>query len=520
MLVSISVAGFAFAASVRPSQDNTLPIYGVGQSGLAQAQAGSLAKAFGLSAVAADRDGAVRFNDDKAFLALPMKTLPASDTKDEDKGPFIYEGFDFGAIAKIQVIDTKKALARTEEGVRAVGGLPAGATPIASHTRFEATSKNGERLADQPIDTVVSYQFALGGVPLEGPGAKFRVAYDGSGRVIQLTYALRQLKPVGTVRIVDQAEAANRCATWTGDKATRKVTKASFAYYAAPLAERLERLEPSIRCESVDANGAVGQIYYVPAAAKAKRPQVVPLKQRPRVRNQHNSIGRTDVGSEGTGPCSGLPHTGTNVGTFNSRMTSGGVAVQFSWLDANAWEDDFKDPSKSGHDSDWVDDVDMVYWQGHGWPGGFSFAGCSAIDDDAMTNADALWGNRDLEWASLFTCLVLAEESGGQRWWQRWGPAFDRLHQINSFHTVSYHSASHGGVYANYLLRASPMKVRSAWAQASIDDQPAEVVWASMGVISAAGLVNYDDYFWGKGSVGPDIPAAQITGYWRLSGNS
>ncbi len=64
------------------------------------------------------------------------------------------------------------------------------------------------------------------------------------------------------------------------------------------------------------------------------------------------------------------------------------------------------------------------------------------------------------------------------------------------------------------------MKVRQAWAQASIDDQPPQVVWATMGVFGAGGLTNYNDHFWGRGSVGPDIPAGQITGYWWIAGGS
>jgi hypothetical protein len=331
--------------------------------------------------------------------------------------------------------------------------------------------------------------------------------------------------------VVDDQEGRKRCADWSGGEypAGSKVVAADLAYYAPPLSEKLGRLTPSYRCRLQDASGAVSQVFFVPAAVDAKRPPR-PEPQAPRqaaiAQGALRSLSRVDVGSEGTGPCSGLPWTGANVAGFNNRMSSAGVPVQFTWLDANAWEDDWKEPSLGGHDSDWVDDVDMAYWQGHGWPFGFSFSGCSSIDDASLVNTDARWGNRDAEWMSLFTCLVLAEEDGGQRWWQRWGPAFQGLHQINSFHTVSYHSSQHGGIYANYLVRTpflwwnQPLKVREAWAQAAIDDQPADVVWASMGPIGAGGLVNYDDYFWGKGPVGPDVLPSQITGFWRLSGGS
>jgi hypothetical protein len=347
-----------------------------------------------------------------------------------------------------------------------------------------------------------------------------------------LLYAARQFTPAGEIAVIDLSKARERCAEWSrrpGEN-REKVVAADIAYYAPPLSAKIERLEPSYRCRSVDANGASSQVFFVPAAVDARQPQLPAPQPARKVaavgKAAVKSLSMVDVGSEGTGPCSGLPFTGINVGTFNSRMSSAGIPVEFSWLDANAWEDDWKDPSLSGHDSDWVDHVDMAYWQGHGWPFGFSLSGCSSIDDAAVENKDARWGNGDAEWMSLFTCLVLAQEDGGQQWWQRWGPAFQGLHQINSFHTVSYHSAQHGGIYANYLVRipfpwwVQPLKVRVAWAQAAIDDQPADVVWASMGPIGQGGSVNYDDYFWGKGPVGPDVLPAQISGYWRISGNS
>lgn len=530
---------FAACETIPPDQGDyrprsTAPVYEVVAQGLTEDEAERLRQAFRLGELALDDHGVARYADEKAFLAVPTRELPPGEAESEDEGPFVFERFDFEALRAIQVPDLDATRARVAEALRGADLLPPDAEPVATHTRFEAASAEGERLADHPIATAVSYRFRLGEVPIEGPGAKVRVAYGDGAEVVHLHHALLRLEPRAEVPIVGREEAAERCATWTTSEYEgrgREVTSATLAYYAPHLSTRPERLEPSYRCETVHPNGAVGQVYFVPAAVEAERPTLVPVRRdrRPEAAPQEATaalVGRIDVGSEGTGPCSGLPNTAANVASFNNRMSAAGVAVQFSWVDANAWEDDWKDPSQAGNDSTWVDNVDMAYWQGHGWPGGFSFSGCSSIDDTSLTAADALWGNRDAEWISLFTCLVLAAESGGQRWWQRWGPAFDRLHQINSFDTVSYHSSQHGGIFADYLLRQpflwwdAPMKVRQAWAQASIDDQPQQVVWATMGVISASGSVNWNDYFWGQGPVGPDIPAGQIRGYWRLSGSS
>ena len=50
------------------------------------------------------------------------------------------------------------------------------------------------------------------------------------------------------------------------------------------------------------------------------------------------------------------------------------------------------------------------------------------------------------------------------------------------------------------------------------DLEPSGKQWVSMGVYGAGGVTNYDDYFWGQGPVGPDIPKSSITGRWWLMG--
>lgn len=537
-VVSLLLLAAVVGCQSGPPPARTAPVYEVVSHGLTTDEAERLREVFKFDQLALGEAGVARWADETSYLALPMKPVEATEAKSEDEGEIVFEGFDFDAIRQIETLALDDAAARVAEGLALAGLMPGGARARSSHTRFQAVTAGGETLADQAVDTTVSYTFTLDGRPLEGPGAKVRVAFDGDGEVVHFHHSLLGVERAGEVRVLDDAAARDRCAAWTtsGDGGGRRITAATLAYYAPPLADKPARLEPSFRCHSLHDNGAVGQITFVPAAVDAARPALEVARQERSPDAEPPDVaaapapaaipGRVDVGSEGTGPCSGLPNTALNVASFNNRMSAGGVTVQFSWLDAAAWERDWKDPSHGGRDHIWVDNVDMAYWQGHGWPEGFSFSGCSSIDDTSMTNADALWGNRDAEWISLFTCLVLKAESGGQRWWQRWGGAFDRLHQINSFDTVSYHSSQHGGIYAGYLLGSpfpwwqQPMKVRQAWAQASIDDQPPQVVWATMGAFGSGGLSNYNDYFWGRGSVGPDIPAGQITGYWWVAGGS
>ena len=516
--VGVLAAPLAFVAPPAASAAApTLPVFSVRSAGLSQAQAAALGRAFGLRNVDRSADGAVRFVSASGFLAVPTK--PGARGVDEDGNVTTAALLDLAALKRVRTLSGQAALARTAKALAGAKLVPAGGRAKASNTTVQTVDRRGRTTADVKIDTTVSYAQTLGGLPYEGPGAKVRVGFDGKGAVTSLFYGTRQIVQTGTVPVLDAAGSLQRCARFMGTGV--RVTSATPYYFAAPLSTSLSRLEPSLRCAGVDAGGAATQAVTLPAAVSAALPSMPdPQPPRPRVAPQPRAYHRVDVGSEGTGVCSGLPHTKTNLASFNNAFTGRGIPVEFSWSDANAWERDFKDPSKGGTDSTWTDHVDMTYWQGHGSPTGFSFAGCSSTDDTKLSNTDARWGNGDVEWMSLFTCLILEGTSGGKTWWQRWGAAFDGLHQINSFHTVSNHSSDHGVQYATYLLRSNPLPVRKAWAAASIDDQPPSVVWANMGVIGANGSVNMNEYFWNKGAVGPDIPASAVTGYWYIRGTS
>jgi len=478
------LVGLALLWPVFGSTADTAPVYLVRSLGLSGAQAAKLQEAFGLKTILRQSDGSVRYADQAAFGRLPGQRLTdAQFDKDEGGMETVAEGFDFEKIKALPVLPNTDALARAERSLKAVGLRPANVRASVANTQFNAVGIKGESIiARKPIDTVVSYRFLLNGIPLEGPGAGLRIAYLGDGSVSQLSYARLTTSVNESVPVLDNLGAMERCAAALGGNA--KIGKATLAYYAPPLETKPVTLEPMFRCEGGNAFGG---------ALQALQGLFV----------EEDRVIR-DAGFR----------------------EFGGYPVQFSWVDANAWESDWKDPQFDGNDSGWVDDVDMAYWQGHGEPFGFHFSNCSNHHDTVLSNTDAKWGNRDAEWMALFTCLILKQTEGGQAWWQRWSSAFDGLHMILSFDTVSYHSASHGVTFANYMVRSpflwwnQPMTVLQAWIQASIDDQPEVVRWAVMGPIGTGGATNQGDYFWGKGSVGPDIRGGQITGYWWMAGPS
>ncbi|MDU0291270.1 DUF6345 domain-containing protein [Saccharothrix longispora] len=517
-----ATAGTASAA-------DELPVYAVRSEGLSQEQAAALQRAFGLKTVERTPEGVVTFTDEDRHLRVPGIDRGAGQP-DESGQATNQTQLDLTGIRGLRAVPLADAAKRVGEALRGIGLLPAEAVASASHTTLDITDANGNPVVSAPLDTTVAYAFALGGVPLEGPGSKVRVSLDGTGAVTQLTYAARTVAADGAKPVLPLDDGRKKCADALAGTPLGPV---GYAYPSGPLGAGTTRLEPFFRCQGAD-SGESAPVLYLPAVVgstdPAPDPTVPPRQRAAGDAGVAGDVGaqwttRVDVGSSGTGTCQSLPGIPADITGFNTRFTNAGIPVQFSWTGANAWEQDFKDPAfAGGQDHVYADDVDMTYYHGRGGAFGLSFAGCSAVTDSTLRNTEARWGNRDSEWMSLYTPSLLQTTASGQAWWQRWGPSFRGLHQINSFETGVVQNSSFGSRYGNYLLRRPflnflrPMKVRVAWAQASIDTQPSWVRWSTMGPIGNSWIANFDDYFWGKGPVGPDT--LPTVGFWKISGSS
>jgi Family of unknown function (DUF6345) len=146
------------------------------------------------------------------------------------------------------------------------------------------------------------------------------------------------------------------------------------------------------------------------------------------------AIGPTDVGIEQTvdeWQCAQDSAIG-----FKNVMAAHAVPTAFDWRGWAAFEKDFKDVTKGGWDTSYVDNVDAQWYTGHGSPSSFTFK--SSVDDQDVTPADARWGDYDLEWLQLESCQVLADTSGTHDYFGRWGGTLDGLHMLNGFHTNAY----------------------------------------------------------------------------------
>jgi hypothetical protein len=208
-----------------------------------------------------------------------------------------------------------------------------------------------------------------------------------------------------------------------------------------------------------------------------------------------------------------------NVNRYSDRMDDE-ATKQFHWTGLTAWERDFREGGP-GLDHVYVDNVDELFYCGHGWGGGFTFESNQADGSIVPGDVVSAWGDGDLEWLALLSCQVLTGTYGGQSWAQRWGPAFDGLHLLLGFETNAYDWSNFGKRFAEYqqgrsiLFFTITLPVRSSWFQAALEEQPGGVKSVVMGVGGLNGATNYNDYFHGNGPIGPDIPKNQITYYWR-----
>lgn len=184
---------------------------------------------------------------------------------------------------------------------------------------------------------------------------------------------------------------------------------------------------------------------------------------------------------------------------------------RFQWGDDLAWDRDFEQQGSgspaSGSDTIWADNVDMVFFSGHGSPSGFLFG--VKTDDAKVKPTEVRWGDKDLEWIALDACNVL--EANGV--FSRWGwPVFKGLHYILGFHTTTGDEPDRGRLLAQYLNNGETM--RRAWIKCCQDTEGSDTQWAYLRA-DAPGTDTYNDHWWGKGSVSADPDSPTVLYYAR-----
>lgn len=131
--------------------------------------------------------------------------------------------------------------------------------------------------------------------------------------------------------------------------------------------------------------------------------------------------------------------------------------LRYSFNESTAWERDFKRAALGGTENNYIDAVDLQFYVGHGWPGGFTFANANFNDGSLVPNdCYRSWGTNDNEWLALTSCQVLATSN-----LSNWAACMNGQHLImgfvtnasaynNLFSTQAYHFGRY--IHYNYSM--------------------------------------------------------------------
>lgn len=287
--------------------------------------------------------------------------------------------------------------------------------------------------------------------------------------------------------------------------------------------------------------------------------RMIPVQAQPFVPESHGGPSHGKTASYGC-ESPGEPEMWTQerVGWQQGMANPGGGTQEFCWLGDSSWPGDYIRPPTPGSlpAKPWINgDIDYSNWgvntanlvliNGDAWPDGFTamFPGApqsdynsnvflmrpgnpgGTVQIEATTyniNYDKSWGpqgpNDRLYWLLGLLCEALDKtDSSNIDTGHRWGPAFRGMHIYTGFSSsAAYSAGAFPKAFAEDILGVgtSPMTIVKAWFAASTATN--EGTAAAMGPIGAAGVTDEGDYYVGKGSMGPTILPADVTGWWYL----
>jgi hypothetical protein len=250
--------------------------------------------------------------------------------------------------------------------------------------------------------------------------------------------------------------------------------------------------------------------------------------------------------------------TQERVGWQQGMANPGGGSQQFCWLGDTSWPGDYIKPTPAGSlpatpwiygDADYsnwgVNTANLVLINGDGWPDGFTamFPGAPQSDYNNLVdlwrpgnpgwtvqmptayynvNYNGSWGpvgaNDRLYWLAGLLCECLDEkDAAGLTNDKRWLSAFGGLHIFTGFASnAAYSAGAFPRAFGENILgvSGSPETILNAWFDASTSTS--EGTAAAMGPMTTGGVTDMNDHYIGKGSIGPTILPANVTGWWYL----
>jgi hypothetical protein len=214
-----------------------------------------------------------------------------------------------------------------------------------------------------------------------------------------------------------------------------------------------------------------------------------------------------------------VPNAEANAGGLLAALSDSGWVVNFNWGDADAYHSDW-----NVNRDRWADAADLIYYTGHargiGWMlvdsaqstvGNLQYKTLTSMD-----TASAPFGAQDLEWIVISACGPLQDNlinpPGGGDAILRWRGAFNGLHILLGYGSVTFDYAEEGRRFAEYALEGKT--IIHAWFRAAVETQPptngrnppdGPGIWAGAIWARKPGVPSpFNDHLWGHGNVAPD----------------
>ena len=152
------------------------PIFTVSGHGASAEQASALASALDIDAKLLQGDGSLVYVDPDRLHFAP--TVPLNDPRtderrtDEHGHPITREALRLSALERMKVVSDGEAISRARNALRRAGLTPEGAAPSVAHTKLDVHNGDGSLKVSAALDTTVTFNTSLMGIPLRGPGAK------------------------------------------------------------------------------------------------------------------------------------------------------------------------------------------------------------------------------------------------------------------------------------------------------------------------------------------------------------
>lgn len=210
------------------------------------------------------------------------------------------------------------------------------------------------------------------------------------------------------------------------------------------------------------------------------------------------------------GRAADLSNNDNNAQGFYNKLSG---TKSFEYGDDLAWDQDFEESGtgspSTGTDSTYADNVDIVFFSGHGSSSGFLF-GVATHDDGKTKPSELGLGNKQCEWLVVDACQFLSSSGASTRL----GGAFKGLHYILGFHTTCGDVKDRGEKFADKLN--SGQTVRNAWINACNETEGSSTECAYLRADSS-GTDTFNDHWHGKGSVSADPTGSLSFVYLKTS---